>query len=407
MSEVYSERFPVIESEKRHQTAKMLASIALRSSKLTDDFSRIERVPRYENGKRENDVEHSYMLSIAAPEMANALNLDLNIDKIRAFSIVHDLLEVKVGDVATFSLTPEEIKEKERLEQDKLKELLQELDPLTRDSLEAYEKQDTREAIFVRMVDKLLPIAVDTTGSGPRVISEDYGVSTIEDLIDSHDALHARIVEKFSADEPDLVAAHAVLCEIFEDKYRETQIDNSPEQKERSSREVERKYKVDLHDLPSEIDLNLVKKTRLEQGYLAVGKDGSETRIRSFNNERYELTIKSAGSIDREEQNLKITKEIFESLWSQTKDRRIVKVRHYIPYENHTIELDIYEENLQGLVTAEVEFEGRPADAIVKANTFTPPSWFGQDVSEDLRYKNRNLAEHSPDALDPLGFRKY
>lgn len=99
----------------------------------------------------------------------------------------------------------------------------------------------------------------------------------------------------------------------------------------------------------------------------------------------------------RGEQNIKITGEMFKALWPQTEGARVEKTRYYIPFTDsnnnqHTIELDVYAGHLSGLVTAEIEFSGRETEAPVRANAFTPPKWFGDDVSEDKRYKNRSLA---------------
>ena len=402
-----SERFPIIDSKQRLETARQLAGLALRVSQLTDKFSKIERIPRYSDGRRENDVEHSYMLAIVAPEMAQLLDLGLDIGKVRSFALTHDLLEVKVGDVATFDLTPAQLAEKERVEQEAKVELLRELPQLTAESLEVYEEQDTREAVFVRMVDKLLPIAVDKTGDGVRVLREDYGVNSYEELVESHNALHTRIAEKFGEDFPDLVAAHAVLCEIFEQKYLESMSSQEPQEKPRNPNEIELKYLIDLKKLPNDIDLTKVKSSYLQQGYIAIGADGSETRVRSFDNEKFELTIKSPGMIERVEQTIKITREVFKSLWRQTEGRQVSKTRYYIPHDQLTIELDIYEGHLEGLATAEVEFDGRPNEAMIKATTFKPPSWFGEDISQDSRYKNHSLAEHLPVDPTPLGTKRY
>jgi adenylate cyclase len=401
------ERFPILDTERRVRIARKLSALALRVSELSDTFSSIERIPRYASGRRENDVEHSFMLAITAPEMVKLLGLELDIEKIRTFALVHDLLEVKVGDVATFDLTEAQLSEKERIEQVALQELLAELPELTAKALEEYERQDSSEAIFVRMVDKLLPIAVDVTGEGVRVLVEDYGITSYDELMKSHNALHARIAEKFGNDFPDLVAAHAQLCKIFEQKYIESQGHQVQHEKTRSTSEIERKYLVDLTKLPEDIDLNKVRSSHLMQGYIAIGADGSETRVRSFDNERYELTIKTPGMIERGEQTIKITREMFEGLWLQTVGRRVTKTRYYIPYDDLIIELDIYEDHLEGLVTAEVEFDGRPTEAMVRANTFESPAWFGKDVSSDPRYKNHSLATHLPVDPTPLGVKAY
>jgi CYTH domain-containing protein len=43
---------------------------------------------------------------------------------------------------------------------------------------------------------------------------------------------------------------------------------------------------------------------------------------------------------------------------------------------------------MEGLVLAEVEFPSRE-----KSEEFEPPDWFGKEVTEDIRYKNQNLAQ--------------
>ena len=58
-----------------------------------------------------------------------------------------------------------------------------------------------------------------------------------------------------------------------------------------------------------------------------------------------------------------------------------------IPYQGYTIELDVFENDLSPLVLAEVEFETEE-----EANTFTPPEWFGKDVTFDGRYHNSFLS---------------
>ena len=54
-----------------------------------------------------------------------------------------------------------------------------------------------------------------------------------------------------------------------------------------------------------------------------------------------------------------------------------------------SIELDVYQERLDGLMTAEVEFASED-----ESRAYSPPSWFGADVTADSRYKNKNLALH-------------
>ncbi len=52
-----------------------------------------------------------------------------------------------------------------------------------------------------------------------------------------------------------------------------------------------------------------------------------------------------------------------------------------------TVEVDVYAGDLEGLLTAEVEF---PDEAT--AREFSAPEWLGRDVTDDERYANRALA---------------
>jgi len=93
--------------------------------------------------------------------------------------------------------------------------------------------------------------------------------------------------------------------------------------------------------------------------------------------------------LQRGEAEIEISKDQFEKLWSMTEGKRIEKVRYEIDHSGMKIELDIYSGILKGLSVAEVEFS-----SIGQANLFVPPSWFGEEVTVDERYKNRNLVIH-------------
>ena len=386
-------------------TVKKLGEIALQAIRTESDLAEVKRVPRLPNGEREDDVQHSYSLAILAPELRAQLYPHLDNDKIQSFANAHELLEIATGDVATFNLTEKQLEEKHRHEQQAKEKLMKRLTPKLKQNLEEYERQDTPEARFVRAVDKILPVGMDIVGQGVRVVEEDYGVSNLEDLQKAHTDLIANFDRRFGEEFPKLVQIYTHLAREFENKYREEK-EKKPETKlpERPNQlvEVERKFLIDLESLP--FDLEDFEHTTIRQGYLAVSDDGSETRIRDFvNDQRFELTVKSNGTVAREEKNIQIGKEVFESLWPLTLERRIEKTRYYIPYvdpegNKHTIELDMYREpsHLDGLCTAEVEFEGRKGEAALRAETFQPPEWFGEDISSNPSYKNKSLASHAP-----------
>ena len=145
--------------------------------------------------------------------------------------------------------------------------------------------------------------------------------------------------------------------------------------------EIERKFLV--KKLPA--NLQQYPSTDIVQGYLAITEKGTEVRLRK-KGDRFYQTVKSGFGLQRCEAEIEISKDQFEKLWSMTEGKRIEKARYEIDYSGMKIELDIYKGILKGLVVAEVEFS-----SIEQAKSFVPPNWFSREVTEDERYKNKNL----------------
>ena len=144
--------------------------------------------------------------------------------------------------------------------------------------------------------------------------------------------------------------------------------------------EIERKFL--LKKLPDNLDT--YRHRHLEQGYLCTAP---VVRIRK-DDDRYELTYKSGGMMVRQEYNLLLTKDSYEHLKKKVDGRLITKKRYMIQYEKYMIELDVFENDLAPLVLAEVEFETEE-----EANSFTPPEWFGKDVTFSKAYHNSVLSQ--------------
>ena len=149
-----------------------------------------------------------------------------------------------------------------------------------------------------------------------------------------------------------------------------------------SSLEIERKFLV--AETPDGLDR--YPHEAIRQGYLALEPDGTEVRIRQ-KGDRFFQTIKRGAGLQRTEVEVQLTPSQFEALWPLTEGRRVEKTRYDIVYQNRVIELDIYSGVLAGLLTAEVEFPSVEASA-----AFEPPPWFDRDITEDKRYKNKNLS---------------
>jgi len=146
--------------------------------------------------------------------------------------------------------------------------------------------------------------------------------------------------------------------------------------------EIERKYVLTV--APPELDR--FPGERIQQGYLAVAEDGVEVRVRRRGDETL-LTIKSGPGEIRVEEELPIDERRFEALWALTDGRRLSKTRHLVPLGDLTAEVDVYDDKLAGLITAEVEFPSPEASA-----RFVAPEWLGRDVTNDARFAAQSLA---------------
>ena len=117
--------------------------------------------------------------------------------------------------------------------------------------------------------------------------------------------------------------------------------------------EIERKWLVET----APADALATPAEPIEQGYLTIGTDGGETRLRRRGDTAF-LTVKSGTGMTRHEHETELTIEQFETLWPATEGARLVKHRHIIRGEGgHQIELDIFAGALEGLIVAEVEFD--------------------------------------------------
>lgn len=148
------------------------------------------------------------------------------------------------------------------------------------------------------------------------------------------------------------------------------------------STEIERKFLV--AELPG---LSDAKKAVVRQGYLTAPDDSTELRLRQ-KNDRYFLTLKGRGGLVRVEREAEISAEQFETFWPETEGRRVEKERYTgsLP-DGRIFELDVFLGTLAPLRLVEVEFASE-AEAVA----YMPPDWFGTDVTEDKRYKNKMMA---------------
>lgn len=124
-----------------------------------------------------------------------------------------------------------------------------------------------------------------------------------------------------------------------------------------------------------------------KQGYLS-SEPTTSIRVRTCGNQAW-LNIKSAtigNSRHEYEYEIPIT-DANEILTKLCHKPLIEKTRHFVNIAQHCWEIDEFYGDNQGLIVAEIELDDIN-------ESFQKPNWLGQEVTDDLRYYNNNLAIH-------------
>jgi len=135
--------------------------------------------------------------------------------------------------------------------------------------------------------------------------------------------------------------------------------------------------KIEQGYLPIEEGLQLAGILKLEFGFKPF-----EARLRNKNGVHY-FTLKGEGNLSRNEIEEKISETLFNKYWPLTLYRRVEKVRFEKKYIEYNYEIDVYTD--RDLIVGEIEIP--KIEDVIKI----PP--LGKDITEDKRYKNKNLAK--------------
>lgn len=151
--------------------------------------------------------------------------------------------------------------------------------------------------------------------------------------------------------------------------------------------EIERKFLITVPIINILNRETLISRKRIEQSYLG-GKTGEWTiRVRRITTDTvtHFITMKKKISMVRcVEIEHEIDAAFYEKMVSQC-GNALCKTRYTLRVGKHVWELDVFDA-YAGLVIAELELQDEQED-------FIRPAWLGQEVTEDNRYKNRQLAK--------------
>jgi len=126
--------------------------------------------------------------------------------------------------------------------------------------------------------------------------------------------------------------------------------------------------------------------TTIRQGYLSRSPERT-VRVRVAGDRAW-LTIKAPGKgIARPEYEYEIPAADGAELLGICDGPLVEKVRHLVPYGGQTWEVDVFHGQNEGLIVAELELDNPDQG-------FDRPPWLGEEVTEDRRYANSQLAVH-------------
>lgn len=189
-----------------------MAYVALQLAALSSRLALEERVlVNHITGRAENVAEHSAMLAIVAPAIAEMYYPDLDANLVGRFAAIHDAVEAYVGDTATHIISEQGLRQKAAREAkglERLKKDFAALPPFIR-LVEQYEAQSIAEARFVRVIDKWTPILVHFADKGATLRS----YSDPDDLLENFASRAVRLKEQFP-DWLELVAVREELTDL-------------------------------------------------------------------------------------------------------------------------------------------------------------------------------------------------
>lgn len=175
--------------------------------------------------------------------------------------------------------------------------------------------------------------------------------------------------------------------------------------------EYERKYLVDVNssnvaDLL--LRMNESRSDNIIQGYLS-NAENCAVRVRAIinyvGNRSCRMTVKGP-KVDGActEIEFPIQSDHFDALFSMCSST-VTKTRCILNYDVFSLELDVFEGALAGLVMVEFESTRDLVEKTVREGLL--PSWIGRDVTDDKFFSNVNLSTQTWDDVRQLIAEKY
>ncbi len=188
-----------------------------RAIKLTELLARCQEIKRaitLPHGESETDSHHAFSLALIAMDICKRYKLDVDVDKVVVYALVHDLLEIITGDEPTLMLDDAGLAakyERERLAEQEFKELLHDY-PDILETYDSYERLDTVEAATVFVLDKTCTIWNHFHNDGDTLFEN--GVKSKSDIDMWYERTRNKIIKRLKKEPPEAVN------KLFEDSFQ-------------------------------------------------------------------------------------------------------------------------------------------------------------------------------------------
>ncbi len=177
-----------------------------------DRLKSVLRATTLVDGSRpENSGEHSWHLALYAMVLADQAGADVSIDRVIKMLILHDLVEIDVGDVPIHSANGQahsstSVQEAEARAATRIFGLLPpDLSAPFRALWDEFEEAETPDAIFAKSLDRVQPVMANLASGGGTWIT--YNVTEAQ--------LHARVGVKIARGAPRLWEWISAKCAVF------------------------------------------------------------------------------------------------------------------------------------------------------------------------------------------------
>lgn len=191
-------------------------------ARLILKFALVDRATMFEDGEKyESDTDHTVMLAVCACALASSLYKNkLDIGKVAQFAIIHDLVEVYAGDTNTINITKSKREHKEKIELESLNKIekgFSGIYPWIAETIKEYEKCDTKESVFIKILDKNMTKITNILNHG--IALRKLGVSKEE--IEKHFAIQTKeYKDRYNDDFPELfVIMEELMDKMIKESY--------------------------------------------------------------------------------------------------------------------------------------------------------------------------------------------